>query len=612
MNLSFLQKKVEFRQTAFDLTAFFLFFVVAGCLFYATLFRWGDLIIDTFRDFYLPSAILDGRILYRDIYYDYGFFAPYFIAGWFKLFGISILSLALCGFTVLLTTVMALYKAVSLFTNKFLACFIVLMFLLVFAFGRYIAIGIFNFILPYSFASTFFAAFFAGAIYFFLKFVLSEKPGYLFAWGYFLTLAFTARPETSLLVWFGFFLSFLVYCRVTRKPFFTIKIVCMPVIAATLCYFTFFIFIRSFSEFKSYFLGLLAKALGGPFAIQAMGFSDFGSNLAHIGVSLLWNMILLSLAAAGAFFSGLALRSFDGAGSRRKKDCLRFIPVLVIALSFTLAAIYFLNRFFNFFFQYNALPVILIAGIIFSLTRLRFCADRREYAAMAILCLISLFPLARVFIRVTPGFYNFFLIIPGVAAYYILFYRIGTDFFERHLRYFFNPAYIVTLSLVFIFQALLFWRVSYAHYQASDFAMKTDKGTFITHRDTYTFSYWLTVDYLLQNTRPSDTVLVVPEGIGINFFTNRRNPTPYMYLLPYLFRVFDEDKVIGDLAKAKANYIVFTARDTDGYGANFFGVDYAQKLYAWILGNYALVQQFGHYPFTSPRFGIAIFKRKDK
>jgi hypothetical protein len=602
MKTPFGRKQISFVSTTLDLPILAVFLSVAVYLFNATLFRWGDLLIDTFRDFYLPSAILNGKVLYRDIYYEYGFFAPYFIAGWFKLFGASILSLALCGLFTLVATVMAVYKISSLFISKLLSCFVGIIFILVFAFGNYINAAIFNFILPYTFASIFFTLFFAWAVFFFLKSIISENTGYALAWACFLTIAFTARIELSLLVWGSFFLSFVMCRKVEKKLFFAAKIIFIPIIAALFCYFIFFIFTRSFSQFMLYFFGLMAKTKDVSFTRTAAGLNDIRGNLASIGTSLLWHAALLFSAGAGAFFSGLVLA--------KMKYRLRFGLAFLFILFFSAVTIYFSKRYFNFFLQYKALPVMLLAGIVFLLTTIRSGTDRRERLALIALFLISLVILSRVFLRVTPNFYNFFLIVPGIAAYYLLVYRVTADLMERHLYYFFNPAYILILSIVFAFQALLLWHVSHTNYQAKNFVMSTNKGTLISHSDTRALNCWLTVDYLSHNTRPADTLLVVPEGIGFNFFADRKNPTPYMYLQPDSLEVFGDSRIISDLARFKVDYIVLTARDTGDHGPCYFGIDYAHKLYAWILDNYTLVQQFGPYPFTSPEFGIAIFKRK--
>jgi hypothetical protein len=603
MNLSFLQKKVVPIGVVVDLAVFFFFFVFALCMFHATLFRWGDLIIDTLREFYIPSAILNGKVLYRDIYYEYGFFAPYSIAGWFKIFGTSMLSLSSCGLITALATVFGIYKTASIFVNKFLSWLIGLIFLLVFAFGHYTPTGIFNFILPYSFASTFFIVFLIWGIYCFLKFIFSGRRCYFFTWAALLALAFAARIDFSLLVWFGFSLSFVAYNAFSKQSFSRNAILFLPVGIALIFYFCFFSVTGSFWQFQNYFLIYAVKAKGSFFTHAVIGLDDIRGHLITIGFSLLWQAMLLSVAFFSAVLSGLALA--------RIKGVLRLFIVAIVCFLFIGAGIYLVNRWIYFFIQYNALPVLLVIGAICVLWKAIVGNDTKFYISLFTLFIISLAILSRIFFNVNPNLYGFFLIVPGLVAYYILYYRLAADFFQKYIKSFSYASFAIVLSVVFTFQALLFWQLDDIYYRYKGFVVKTGKGVFASYLDGRTMAYWSTVEYLLQNTKRSDTLLVVPEGVGINFFTNRSNPTPYVYLQPESFVVFGEDKIIADVAKARVDYIVFTARDTGDHGARFFGTDYAQKFYAWILNNYTLVQQFGPYPFTSPGFGIVVFKRKN-
>jgi len=616
MNLSFLQKKIKLSRVFADLPPFFLFLVVAGALFYATLFRWGDLLIDTFRDFYLPAAILDGKVLYRDIYYEYGFFTPYFIAGWFKLFGISVLSLALCGFCTLMAVVTAIYKLTSLFIDKFLACFVGLIFIIVFAFGHYGSAGIFNFILPYSFASTFFITFTVWSLYFFIKFILYDDIFNFLVWGCFLVCAFAARIEFSFLVWIGFFFSFLLY-RVASKHFFSVPgrvftrsrglsqwaIIFIPLFIAFVAYFIFFIITKSFAEFQSRLLGFLSSTENISYTAARMGLTDIVDYPLKLFRSLLWQLALILCAAAGAFFTGAVFK---------KLKYFRGTVIITVIVFFCITAfVCFVHLRSLSFLQYNAVPVMLSLGGIFSIFNIIRGNKWRAHCSVLTLEIVSLLLLLRVFFNVSPHLYSFFLIVPGVVGYYVLFYWIVGDILQARIRCFYRPVYVAILSIFFTSQALFLWSISYGHYQQKTFIVKSEKGTFFSDYNPESMVYWLAVDYLEKNTKLSDTVLVVPEGIGINFFAGRKNPTPYLYLHPSHVRAFGEEKIIGDLRRSKVDCIIFCARNTAEQGSPYFGFTYAKNIYAWILGNYTLVRKFGPYPFTSSEFGIAVFKRKN-
>src|SRR5882762_6715421 len=44
---------------------------------YTTWATWGDLSIDSGRELYVPAVLLEGKMLYRDIWYLYGPAGPY-------------------------------------------------------------------------------------------------------------------------------------------------------------------------------------------------------------------------------------------------------------------------------------------------------------------------------------------------------------------------------------------------------------------------------------------------------------------------------------------------------------------------------------------------------
>jgi hypothetical protein len=58
--------------------------------FHGTWACWGNLTIDCGREMYVPSALLKGKTLYRDIWYLYGPLAPYWNSFLYRLFGVQL------------------------------------------------------------------------------------------------------------------------------------------------------------------------------------------------------------------------------------------------------------------------------------------------------------------------------------------------------------------------------------------------------------------------------------------------------------------------------------------------------------------------------------------
>jgi hypothetical protein len=184
-------------------------------------------------------------------------------------------------------------------------------------------------------------------------------------------------------------------------------------------------------------------------------------------------------------------------------------------------------------------------------------------------------------------------------------------YLEKHIKYFSEPLFFTLAASFFIVTACCCWGwYSLGQYNNKQLVVVTPRGMFKTNNDYISKRYWQAIAYLAKNTTKDDTVIVVPQGESISFFSERRNPLRYFTLQPPFFKMTDENRIILQFSESHADYIVIVQVDTTQYGATSFGIDYAKKLNIWIKENYQLVKLIGPYPFTSEEFGIAIFKRK--
>src|SRR3954462_7455293 len=101
------------------------------------LWFWGrapDPIIDFGREIYMPWRITEGQHLYRDFTYFNGPFSPYFNAAVFKIFGVSLQTLAITNLVLAMGMTALLYRfmlelgdrwsaAIALFTMPFVFTF---------------------------------------------------------------------------------------------------------------------------------------------------------------------------------------------------------------------------------------------------------------------------------------------------------------------------------------------------------------------------------------------------------------------------------------------------------------------------------------------------------
>lgn len=120
----------------------------------------------------------------------------------------------------------------------------------------------------------------------------------------------------------------------------------------------------------------------------------------------------------------------------------------------------------------------------------------------------------------------------------------------------------------------------------------------------------LAVEFLAKEVKPDETVVVLPEGIMINYLIRRANPTPYINFMPPEMILFGHGPILQSIAQSAPDYIVYVHKTTKMYGYPYFGRDYGQLIYKWVNDNYYSIRRIGMEPFRDNTvFGIVILKR---
>jgi hypothetical protein len=120
----------------------------------------------------------------------------------------------------------------------------------------------------------------------------------------------------------------------------------------------------------------------------------------------------------------------------------------------------------------------------------------------------------------------------------------------------------------------------------------------------------------LEAAMPADaSLLVLPEGIGLNYWLRRRNPTRFNLFLPAESRAFGGDAALLENLRANApDFVVLMHRDSAEFGVGPFGQDprNGRRLREWIDANYLRIAQIGAEPFRDRRFGLVMLRRRDE
>ncbi len=557
-----------------------------------TWLKYGDLIIDTGRELYVPAKLAGGALLYKDIFYLYGPFSPYFNALLFKIFGVHISSLLVGGIITAALTTLAIYRLSRQFLKVAASTITALTFLVLLAFGHYTYLGNYNFILPYSYPATHAILFALASFFFFFRFLRDQQRKPLILAGASLCLCLLTRIEIGIMLGAALSGAILLNTSSRSRAALLVQCVFLPLAVAGAVYAGFAI--ASAGKLNDSNIWDLLKsntATSSPFAAWLAGTDAPLANLRLMMNAAFFYCFLIAWASAGAWglrkIPTLALTPLARAGG------CAMIMLLAAGIFF------FLEHVFTFEHQYRPLPIIYLLTIFLA-----------RDLKLAVLSFFSLLLASRMLLDMHPWHYGFYILVPGLIVYHAFFFRIIPDRIKVP-KPAMHGAFFLMLS-IFLTHYLL---VSRSYYAGRTLPVISDRGTLNMIDSEIGRSSRLLVTFLKENTADKATVVVLPEGLTINFLTGRDNPLYYYSYLPQdLARDSINDAVIRELKEKKVDYIVLVNRPLEEYGKHAFGQDYAQKIWGYVSDHYAPYAGIGPMPYTSEargQFSARIYQRKE-
>lgn len=111
------------------------------------------------------------------------------------------------------------------------------------------------------------------------------------------------------------------------------------------------------------------------------------------------------------------------------------------------------------------------------------------------------------------------------------------------------------------------------------------------------------LQFLEAETRPGESIAVLPEGSDLAFLTGRRMPLRHQIFIPGLMSPEDERAAIAKLRDERVRYVLILNRPMREFGAERFGVDFYPLLGTWIEENYQQIRLFGLEGEATPEIG---------
>lgn len=547
--------------------------------------KWPDPLIDFGRELYLAWQINEGRVLYRDLASLFGPLSPYINALWFRLFGTSLLTLALCNTAIFAATVAGIHHLVRISTDRVTATAATLSTVVLFGFSQYGGVGNYNFVTPYSHEATHGIALSVAAIVA-LQYGLSRQSRpfcALAGWCFGLTLL--TKPDIAMASAAGMLAGWLTASifgsRERSRLASSLSVFVAAAITPSLLFFVYFATQMSPAEALQGTAGAVAPLFGtgitaNEFYRQGMGLNTPARN---------GGMMVLNFAGFLVFVAGAVVISRNGAIRTKREQALRI--GLLIGVFFALRRGTFPT----------ALPLVVLTSLIAAIMLVaRHRTDGEGAFRQLPLVMWSAFALV---LLVKMGFnarffhYGFYLALPATVA-------------------------AITLTIGVIPQVLAAWRpdtaagsfrqlalyallaviapyVGLSHGWLRSKTISIGSGSDRFYTSTMSPQGPLVRDALnaLEQTADSGTTLaVMPEGVMLNYLLRRHSPLRVVTLMPPELMAFGENKILTSLVSNPPDVVVLIDRDVDEYGYPAFGADrrYGLSIVSWVNEHYENVR----------------------
>ena len=595
-----------------------LFFIF---MLYFSWLKWLHPIIDCGREAYVPWQISNGKMLYKDLAYFYGPFAPYFIAIIFKLLGASLNTLYFIGITTNILLCLVLYFLSRQLLSPFISCLTLLF---------YMQIGIIapnlgsyeGFIYPYSFAALFGLLFILiqlSLIVTYYKYNTSNTIIYLI--GLFSALAISCKQDYALssLLLLILFSIYLIKTKINNKYLYiywgiTLMI---PVFA----YGIFFLYAPIDLLITKYLFPINNITSEHSHTIIVSFFSFY-----HLTVSAKNFLITIFIIAAITilfyiiWLLYIKIIEFYSLNLKEKVSPAIFYTILTVPtfyllfelLSFTIKNISFIETGVNHIHYICWYPLFITITLFYYAHKIKIKKESLSQTDL-LYCLLGI---ASIVISIRGFAYCFssYLAMPIIIVIFYLFTVKLPGFCENIKFINKNALNYSTISVIIIF-IMLFCIKDLLTFSYQCYSVKSPNGSFNTFK-AYANGYNSALDFIEKNLKKDDLITVFPEETLINFLTRHPSPTrmyQYMDINNTVMSDIEFNYNIEQLINSRYIFISnFPYFLSEKY---YFGLNYHKKLGRWINEHYVAIAMAGKYEliYNKPveNYGFIIFKRKE-
>jgi hypothetical protein len=523
---------------------------------------WLDPIIDAGRDLYIPEQIRSGTKLYVDVRYYYPPLAPYLLALLTSVLGSSLSVYAALGVAVAVMTATTMWWIARSTAGPIAAATAVFLFM-TFNMAGPSGWGN-NYIFPYAHPATFSILFLVAALASFLAWAYRGKRALFAHLGFsFAIAAMWTKLEVG--VYAGILL--LAVAVLHRLPWRWMVAYLLVTIGSLLLGAAYF-------GSGSLRENVLPSSVLGQEAARL--FYRRVAGLTEWPVNVLWSVRGALLIAA----LGCAVAALD-----REWRAGRRI-VIVGSLAAAMTWVTYLLGDESFFRAWSVIQLILVPFAL-----------RRPREPLLLLLLVSLMSTSRIYLLLAPYHYGFIFTVPlHLLIGYVLFQWLpDRGAWSRQAALLWIPL-ILVLGLSALMSSRRVWK-------AYDSVVTTRRGLYRDNLSERAQIIRALLDHL-ERTKPRSLV-VMPEGLTINYFAGILNPTSFHTFTPAEIAGPETERVIvAEMEASPPERIVLLTRPVTEFGHQSFGGDYGREIMAWMATRYAVERSW-----KGPRFTLILLRR---
>ncbi|MBN2243820.1 MAG: glycosyltransferase family 39 protein [Acidobacteria bacterium] len=567
---------------------------------------WLNPAVDSGREMNTPLRLLEGELLYSQVYNLYGPLAPLCNSALYALFGAHLNTLYWAGILGSLLLVLSVFRLGRFFMSPFESMLAALAVLALCVFKES---G--NLIFPYSFAVLYGTLAGTAALIAMARCVRGGGNGALWAAGLLSGLALCCKAEFGLAVTAAAAALILTEPRGRRLRAAGMVAAGFSIIPLTIGIFLFTrIPIEAFVRDTFLLPGSIPDALIRYNRLK-LGFFEPGRTLRELISSA---ALLAGCAGLFSLAAGRRARrpSETGAGENGAR------PRALLCL--TLACWAWIGAHFLFFGTrwdlnpFRALPLLLLGAVLYAAVRLvRRRGDPVSVRVLLVVSVYALAILARVVTRVPAGGGYGAALLPVPLVLFTWMALSDAFIFKvpsaarparrRALRVFLSVA-LTAILVLFVSR----------YKDHKSYRVETPRGGFTASAGIGP-AVSQTLEFIGRNSGAGEYILALPEGSSLNFLSGRPAPLRHEVMTPGFLDRRAELDAIRTLEEKNVRLVFLFNRPTSEFGAEKFGRDYCRTLWRWIESNYALDAVFGdgaaaETEIGDPAFFIKCFKKK--